>query len=254
MLTILLSISGKTAPRLVCDIHLYDPSHRPVTDRNLLSEVPPVVESGYHGPPDYISSKACHHKYMTKVNQNTLSTTPSKLFAICAKCRHHLQVTVSNSDTVGQPGQGITNHIHHLVYQSGQFGKDACEVTAKGQSVEVFHYECSYFTCSTRVSVSVASPLLSEYWVWILMDKGLQQARTEDAIAEYPDLLGVGQPPAIEVLTNLRTYISNALRNRQRSRPIPAVNKRFMTCFGAKGQPCRRILEFLEFTYKVCGP
>lgn len=252
-LTILDSILGKTTPRLVLDIHQYDPAHPPTSGRNLLSEVPPVFDSGYYGPLEYLSPNACSHQYVTKVNQNTVSTgAPSKLFAICAKCRCHLQITVTNSDTVGQHGQGLTNHIHHLVCKGGQFGKAGRTITAKEQTVEVFHYECSYFTCPTRVSVSVASPILSEYWLWMLTDDELQRTRTQDAISTFPDRLeGVGKPLAIEVLKNLRTYIVNALRN-QSSKPITAVNKRFMTCFGVKGLPCRKLLEFLEFTYKVC--
>lgn len=252
-LTILDSIPGKTTPRLVLDIHQYDPAHPPASGRNLLSEVPPVFDSGYHGPMEYISPKACSHQYVTKVNQNTVSTgAPSKLFAICTKCRRHLQVTVTNPDTVGQQYQGFTSHIHHLVCKGGQFGKAGQTVTTKEQIVEVFHYECSYFTCSTRVSVSVASPILSEYWVWMLTDNELQNTRTQDAISTFPDRLeGVGKPLAIEVLKNLRTYIVNALRH-QSSKPITAINKRFMTSFGVRGLPCRKLLEFLEFTYKVC--
>ncbi|GES61066.1 ubiquitin carboxyl-terminal hydrolase [Aspergillus terreus] len=58
---------------------------------------------------------------------------------------------------------------------------------------------------------------------------------------------GIGRPQPINVLLNLRTYISNALHNSQQSKSISAINKRFMSCFGVEGMPCKDLLEFLGF-------
>ncbi|KAL4892646.1 hypothetical protein BDV59DRAFT_193527 [Aspergillus ambiguus] len=61
---------------------------------------------------------------------------------------------------------------------------------------------------------------------------------------------GIGRPQPINVLLNLRTYINNALHNSQHSKSISAINKRFMSCFGVNGIPCKDLLEFLGFTMK----
>lgn len=129
----------------------------------------------------------------------------------------------------------------------------APEVTFKGQRVETFQYECSYLACPTEVSVYVSSPTLNDGFVSLLTNDELIRKRTEDAVAAHPDRLeGVGKPLAIEVLKNLRTYIVNSLRDRPRSKSITAANKRFMSCFGNEGWPCKELLEFLEFKYEVC--
>ncbi|KAL4881379.1 hypothetical protein BJY04DRAFT_188782 [Aspergillus karnatakaensis] len=256
--------SGKTAPRLVQDLLIYDPTHPLNTGRNLLADVPPVYPENYQGPPIFISSSACRHEYVTKPNQTsrpqqgegrTSSGTPTKISAICTKCRYHLELKVGDSP-VGQPGQDPSDHIHHLVYYHGAHkgGQRQEELTPKGQAVETFHYECSYATCPYKVSVRVASPVLSEHMVGLLTDLALLHKRTDEAIAADPQRLeGVARPQPITVLTNLRIYIHHALNDNKLSKPISANNKRFMTSFGVDGKPCQDLLEFLGFTYKSNG-
>lgn len=253
---------GKTAPRLIQDLYDYDPAHPPGTLRNLLSQVPPVYPERYEGPLDHISPSACRHQYVTKANQSSLlqqgsgSSASVKVAAMCAKCRYHLQVLVSNLETVDQRSVLASGHIHHLVYMSGRQkgGAVADEVTSKGQLVETFHYECSYLTCSAAVSVRLVSPVLDPDWVRVLIDPVLLKARVDAALAAYPERFeGVVQPLPITVLENLRAYISNALHDPQRSKSISVANKRFMMCFGIDGEPCRELLEFLEFRSKVCS-
>ncbi|KAL4921635.1 hypothetical protein BDW62DRAFT_197772 [Aspergillus aurantiobrunneus] len=256
--------SGKTAPRLVQDILDYDPANPPRTGRNLLSDVPPIYPEGYQGPPHFISPSACRHNYATKPNQSVqpsqggdgaYSGTPTKISAICLKCRYHLQLRVG-TNPVGQASQGLSDHIHHLIYYHGRHkgGPEKEEVTTKGQVVETFHYKCSYPACAFRVTIRVASPLLSDEMVQLLIDPVLLQKRTDDALAADPERLeGVARPQPITVLMNLRTYVDNALRNSQQSKSISAVNKRFMTSFGVDGKPCQSLLEFLGFTFKNTG-
>ena len=100
--------------------------------------------------------------------------------------------------------------------------------------------------------VSVASPILNDKLVHLLTDPDLIRQRTEEATAAHRERLeGMAQPLPIDVLTNLRIYILNALQESERSKPISAVNKRFMGSFGIEGQPCKDLLEFLEFSYNV---
>ncbi|KAJ9197928.1 hypothetical protein DTO164E3_5484 [Paecilomyces variotii] len=250
--------AGKTAPRLAADINLYDPQNPPSSGRNLLSQVPPVFPGGYNGIQQWISPAACQHIYTTKTNQTILppqtqrrgAGTTYRVAAVCSKCRYHLQLVVTYTKDVGQISQNQADHIHHFVYKSGRQagGQSTEEITPKGQHVETFHYECSYLTCSAVASLRIASPLLGPQWVQLLTDPELLKNRADEAINAHPDRLeGVGHPLPINVLENLRTYISNALHDRQRSKSISAVNKRFMVCFGVEGIPCQDLLRFLEF-------
>lgn len=173
---------------------------------------------------------------------------------MCTKCRTHLHVVVNYAGAIGQSGQNLSGHIHHFIYMSGRQrgGVSPVEVTPKGQVAESFHYECSYLSCSAAASIRVLSPILTEDWVRVLTDVGLLAERTDAAIAAYPERMeGIARPPPISVLANLRIYIINAIRDIQRSKSISAVNKRFMACFGVEGRPCRELLEFLGFTFKV---
>jgi ubiquitin carboxyl-terminal hydrolase 25/28 len=145
--------------------------------------------------------------------------------------------------------------VHHLLYKSGKYSGGAApeEFNSKGQTIEIFHYECSYLTCSVAVSVRLASPVLKDDGVRLLIDTDLLRERADEAIAAHPDRLeGVAQPQPINVLLNLRAYLGNALHDSQQSKSISAVNKRFMTCFGVEGKPCKDLLEFLGFSFKVC--
>ncbi|KAL4808447.1 hypothetical protein BDV18DRAFT_135027 [Aspergillus unguis] len=253
--------SGKTAPRLVRDLVDYDPAHPPGTGRNVLSEVPPVYPQHYDGPPHFISPSACRHNYVSKSHQSirpsqgedrASSATPTKISAICLKCRYHLELRVS-TNLVEQASHSFSDHIHHLVYYYGKQkgGQLKEETSPKGQVVETFHFECSYSACAYTVAIRVISPLLSDDMVRLLTDATILQKRTDEALAADPERLeGVARPQPITVLTNLRTYIDNALRNSQQSKSISAVNKRFMTSFGVDGRPCQDLFEFLGFTFK----
>lgn len=255
--------TGKTAPRLAQDIHDYDPSYPPSTGRNLLCDVPPVYHEHYDGPKDFISPDACRHNYVRKDMQSFLpqpeqrrSGTSSKLAAVCTKCRTHLQMVVNYAGGLGQTSQNLSGHVHHFIYKSGKQrdGVLPVDITPKGQTVESFQYECSYLSCAATASIRVLSPVLTDDLVRLLIDTDVLAQRADEAIAAHAERMeGIARPLPINVLTNLRIYISNALKDPQRSKSISAVNKRFMACFGVEGRPCAELLEFLGFTFKVRG-
>lgn len=243
------------------DIHDYDPVHPPGSGRNLLSEVPPVFPDHYIGPSEFISPSACRHTYVIKSKQSFLpkpeqrssSGNPTKVSAICSKCRYHLQLVVTSTPGIGS--QSLPGHIHHLVYKSGRQrgGASAEEITPKGQVAETFHYDCSYLTCPAAVSVRIVSPVLHPEWVQLLTDPELLLQRADEAIQTHPERLeGIARPQPINVLENLHAYISNAFNPSQQNKSISAINKRFITCFGVEGKPCKDLLEFLGFSVKVC--
>lgn len=222
-----------------------------------------MFSEDYNGPLNFISPDACRHHYVTKKDQSALSQleqgwstgASSKVSAMCTKCRYHLQVVLSYANGPNQHDGNLPGHIHHLIYKSGRPSGGEDEVTSKGQKAETFHYQCSFLTCSATVSIRVVSPILNPDFVHILTDPDRLRERADEAIAAHPERLeGVARPQPINVLENLRTYVSNALYNSPRSKAISAVNKRFMVCFGIAGEPCKDLLQFLEFRAKVCVP
>ncbi|KAJ5679680.1 hypothetical protein N7462_007924 [Penicillium macrosclerotiorum] len=100
------------------------------------------------------------------------------------------------------------------------------------------------------VSLRILSPLLNPQLLEICTDPNLIRERAEAAIADQPERLeGMAIPMPINVLDNLRLYLTNALHHPGRSKAIAATNKRFMVSFGMEGEPCKDALEFLGFTY-----
>jgi ubiquitin carboxyl-terminal hydrolase 25/28 len=172
---------------------------------------------------------------------------------MCSKCRCHLQVVVNYTSNMQMFNQTLKGeHTHHLVYKSGRQknGLSMPEVTNRGQVAETFHYQCSYTSCAAMVSLRILSPVLGPEYIHLMTDRELLRERAEQAIATYRDTMeGMGSPEPINVLEILRLYITNALRNHQRSKPIAPGNKRFMHSFGAEGAACKDLLEYLEFVY-----
>ncbi|KAJ5640591.1 hypothetical protein N7528_000216 [Penicillium herquei] len=238
--------AGKTAPRLAEDIQLYDSASLTSTDRNLLSQAPPVFQEKYKGPLQYISSEACRHNYVIKQDQTHLVKSEKArrggMSKVVANYANHA------SASMNEP----RDHIHHLVYKSGRQKNSGTneEIMQTGQSAETFHYQCSHPSCSTTVSLRILSPILTPVHYVQLTNLDLLRNRAGAAFAAQPERLeGVPFPSPITVLDNLRLYLNNALHYPDRSKTITSNNKRFMVSFGVGGEPCRELLDFLGFEY-----
>ncbi|KKZ64949.1 hypothetical protein EMCG_09145 [[Emmonsia] crescens] len=244
------SLLGKTTPRFIQDAIYYDPANPPNSSFNLLTEFPPP----FHDSDDYpelISPRACPHHYITKNNQTELPPksfqaglrTQYKVSAVCLICRYHLEIKIAHTTESSH----CPSQLHHIVYSHSD-RQDLNPFREKGQRSETHYFRCSYSTCSAVISLNLLSPVLTPQWVDLLTNTQLLKARTDEALEAYPERLeGHSRPFPITVLTNLRTYIENALHDSQRSKSISMSNKRFVVCFGVDGQPCRELLEFLEF-------
>lgn len=104
------------------------------------------------------------------------------------------------------------------------------------------------------VSLRILSPLINPQFEFILTDPETIRRRAEEAIAADPERFeGVAKPLPINVLENLRLYLSNSLHANKFSKAINGNNKRFMISFGVEGKPCQQLLEFLGFTYREVG-
>ncbi|PGH26550.1 hypothetical protein AJ80_01679 [Polytolypa hystricis UAMH7299] len=241
---------GKTTPRFIQDVLSYDPVNLPRSGFNILTHIPPVYND-QEPYPELISSQCCPHVYITKPNQTKLLPddrqipgVPYKVSSVCTICRLHLELGIT------YPRSNIPRHthIHHLVPLPSN-SKESNPFEAKGQGLETYRFRCSYSTCAVQVSVKFLSPLITPKWVKLLTDPELVQQRAEEVIKTSPERYeGLGLPLPIAVLNNLRTYIEHSLQDKQRTRSIAFANKRFNLCFGLQGEPCKELLEFLEFT------
>ncbi|KAJ5232089.1 Peptidase C19 ubiquitin carboxyl-terminal hydrolase 2 [Penicillium chermesinum] len=253
--------AGKTAPRLIEDIQLYDPANPPGTSINLLASVPPVYPDKYDGPMDYISVDACYHNYVIKTNQSQLDQgklSGSRVSAVCSKCRHHLQVVVNYTSSACSVDP---MHIHHFVYTSGR-QKGAWtteEVLETGQTAETFHYTCSHPACHVTASLRLTSALFGSKFTELLTNPSLIKQRAAEALAAVPERprvddplpISVTNPLPINVLDNLRLYLTNAVKDPERSKKaIKGGNKRFISSFGFNGDPCKELFFFLGFEYR----
>lgn len=243
--------AGKTPPRFIQDLVCYDPALTPRSNFNLLTGILPLFtnEDSY---PEIVSPNHCTHYYVTKSNQTRVPSENSKhgpgkayrVSSVCAKCRCHLELTITYKDSVPETG-----HIHHLVPTPGEFENP---FRSKGQQQEAYQFYCSDSQCSAHVTLKLRSPLFKPEWINLLTDEKLLAERMEEALKVSPDRLeGVSRPLPVTVLSSLKTYIDIALQDEQRSRTIAPGNKRFTTCFGVKGKPCKSLLEFIGFTSKV---
>lgn len=169
--------------------------------------------------------------------------------AVCLICRYHLEIKITHTTEASH----CPSQLHHIVYSHSDNRQDSNPFRQKGQRLEAHYFRCSYPTCAAAISLKLLSPILTPHWVDLLTNTELLKVRTDAAMEAYPERLeGHSRPLPITVLTNLRTYIENALHDSQRSKSISKSNKRFVVCFGVDGQPCHELLEFLEFQPRVC--
>lgn len=249
---------GKTAPRFIQDLLAYDPANPPRSHFNLLAGILPVFHE-FSSFPQVVSHRSCDHRYIVKPDHTSLPpeedvalapSTVCRVSSVCLNCRRHLELGLSYRNHK----KGGRGHLHHLVYspQLSEVENPRNPFGAKGQKLEFYYFECSYPSCSAIVMAKFLSPLFTPHFVNLLTDEDLLKRRTTEALEAEPERLeGLGRPMPIAVLSNLLTYIDNSLHHPEKNKAIASNNKRFMTCFGVGGKPCRELLEFLEFKPNV---
>ena len=249
---------GKTAPLFVRDLLAYDPPNPPRSHFNVLTDAVPIFHD-FSSFPQLLSRRSCGHRYIIKPDHTSLPpqedvalppSTVCRVSAVCLLCRYHLELGLSYKNHK----KGDSGHLHHLVYSPhlANVENPRNPFGSKGQELESYYFECSYSTCSAIVMAKFLSPLFRPHFVDILTDDEMLKKRATEALEAEPERLeGLGRPLPITVLSNLRTYIENSLHHPEKNKAITSNNKRFMTCFGVGGRPCRELLEFLEFKPNV---
>ncbi|KAI4274420.1 MAG: hypothetical protein LQ337_003955 [Flavoplaca oasis] len=139
--------------------------------------------------------------------------------------------------------------LHHFVYRAEESDpRIKSAVSAKidpyADWEELLSFQCSTIECSAKLRMQMRSPHLRPEWIDLLTNKDLIKLRAKKAMSEDPARFeGHAVPLPSEVLSNLRTYILNALREVDR-RTISAHNKRWLLCLG---DACAELLRYIGF-------
>jgi ubiquitin carboxyl-terminal hydrolase 25/28 len=252
---------GKTAPRLIQDLLSYDPRRAVLFGQNILTDPAPQ----YHQDvmlPTLVAKGSCRHKYMTKLDQSQLPApdrkperaTSYKVASFCHECRCHLLLIVDFKTGSGeQPCPNSQYPLHHFIHHPQSSSRQESSVNGrKGDRwVDQQRFECSSPDCPAVLTIRICAPRITAEWETLLTDEKLVKERAEAVMKLAPDRFeGIAPPLPINVLLNLRSYLNNALRNPE-VKKIASLNKKFVTCFGDFGQPCRDLLEYLGFEYDV---
>ena len=207
---------------------------------------------------------SCRHGWVIKDEQCFLPkswwnrrepTTKYVVAAYCTVCRSHLELSidlqVEAHESASCPNQ--TRPLHHFVHLpevSTQISKapNGSYSRVGPNWVDVQRFQCSSPPCSAQLSVQIKPCRLIPEWVDLLTATQLIRVRAEKAISEEPERFeGIAVPSPTEILSNLCTYISNAMHNDDR-RKILGNNKKWRLCLG---EPCADLLQYLGFTRDV---
>ncbi|KAJ6171755.1 Peptidase C19 ubiquitin carboxyl-terminal hydrolase 2 [Penicillium chermesinum] len=83
------------------------------------------------------------------------------------------------------------------------------------------------------------------------LDQGKLSGCSRTPRVDDPLPISVTNPLPINVLDNLRLYLTNAVKDPERSKKaIKGGNKRFISSFGFNGDPCKELFFFLGFEYR----
>ncbi|KAI4097115.1 MAG: hypothetical protein LQ344_000524 [Seirophora lacunosa] len=247
---------GKTAPLLLDDLSSYDPRRPTAALFNHLVSLPRQHENG--GVPSIPWYRAqCKHKWAIKDSQCNLPliigrpdpNVVSTVAAFCEHCRCHLDLSVDfrGGGTDFCPSEA--SPLHHFRYQPELSRlRYKPENGSKSDNLQDWEdltwFQCSSIDCSAKLKIRIRSPRLRPEWVNLLTDQSLIKSRSESAISDDPARFeGIAVPQPCDVLSNLRTYIMNALKDPS-PRNIQANNKRWLLCLG---DPCSELLEYIGF-------
>lgn len=253
---------GKTAPRLLQDFRLYDPSRLPSSGYNVLVDLPDQYEA-HKAPPLMVSDNSCKHAWALKYNQSRLPEPNRKpnlqttytISAYCTECRSHLELGMDfrggGSHMLPCPNEEWPLHHFTHMKQPPQRRPTSANTTRIGsmdESVDCQRFQCTSPRCSARLTIRICPPRLTPEWVNLLSDPNTIRTRAEKAVAENLDRLeGHNIPLPVDVMASLCQYIDNAM-NKEEIRMIQGNNKKFLLYFG---EPCAELLQFLGFQRQV---
>lgn len=213
--------------------------------------------------PLQVARNSCRHVWALKDDQSSPAirdqqpdlSTVYIVAAYCTECLSHLELRLDfreeRYDLYPCPNKEWP--LHHFVYkpeksQPRQTAKSASISGHDSDWIDIQRFECSSPRCNAKLSIQVKPPRLIPEWVSLLTDKTLIDQRAAKAMAEEPERFeGHSNPQPLEVLSNLRQYISHAL-TKEAGRTILGNNKKWLLCLG---ESCSELLQYLCFTREV---
>ncbi|KAL6721170.1 ubiquitin-specific protease ubp2 [Lecanora helva] len=254
---------GKTAPRLLQDLLLYDPRKLPPSGFNILTDIPVYNEEqgAQIPPPPRIGKGNCRHQWSLKPNQcklgddnyRTDDQTVRVLAAYCAICRSHLEMQLDFRGNGRQvkPCPADERPLHHFVYRPelsspGYPVRTSVEFGDGSAWSDCRRFRCISLECGAELCIHFKPPRLTKDWVDLLTDRSIIKKRAEEAISDDPARFeGFAVPPPLDVLLHSKHYITNPLFNPGKSKKIQGHNKRFLLNVG---EQCAGLLEYFGFT------
>ena len=246
---------GKTPPRLLQDLNVYNPDQLPTNGYNVLVELAFPFDEREKKPPKTTVKGSCKHQWALKPNACTSQVIDesepalSVVGAFCTECRRHLSLEL---DSRGE-GPGVKpcptpeNPLHHFCHNS----KRSEGFQRPDGNLESWEdtrlFQCSAQACSTRLTVRMRSPRLKKSFTDLLLDRKLIEERARKAMASDPERFeGHAVPPPLTVMSNLRAYLSNAMKGDVKH--IQKTNKKWLLSLG---EPCIELLSYLQFSLDV---
>lgn len=257
-------LSGKTAPRLLQDLKIYDPRKQTSSGFNILSQIP-FYDGDQDSSPQPVGKGSCKHQWSMKRNQCILRenrvkpdyTTLWTIAAYCAVCRSHLELSLDftgiESDFVPCPTHD--RPLHHFLHkpefsQSRLQPVKSCSQSGVGFTwVDYQAFECSAYNCPAQLTICFKPPRLIPEWVSQLTDQVIIKHRAEKVIAGDPKRFeGHSIPQPIDVLKTMQGYLDNAMYIHEQGKKIIKTNKKWMLNLG---DSCADVLEYIGFTREV---
>lgn len=252
--------SGKTAPRLIKDLLDYDARRSRRQGENVLIDPQPIYREDGKLLPLRTLPNDCPHQFRRKDFQSFLpavderpSTTSKYISAsYCNRCLWYFDVI---ADFTRRPGRdspcelGTSFPLHHFQYirtkTRAEFDKE--KNNEKYDNFKEMHtFACSNPACPVVVDIRISPPRLNRDQLKLLWDTTQVNKRGQKAMKEQPERYQDSRPLSpIEVLSVLRTYLSDALnKNPAEKKRIAVRNKKFLLAFSDE---CDEIFQYLEF-------
>ena len=172
---------------------------------------------------------------------------------MCCRCRVHLTVDINYTiQWRSNPCPNALHPLHHFIRSNWreQLESSKWEQEYPGRPSDISVFDCSSETCSASVTVRYTPPEIEDDKIEILVNKDKLRERTQAAFRDHSgNTQGMKQPLPIDVLRDLRVYVSNAWDKDPGHRFIKLSNKRFVVRFGPNGEPCKDVLEYLGFRF-----
>ena len=213
-------------------------------------------------PPSQSGKYSCKHQWRLDEERTSipeeggLPALGSDAFVVahCHNCRAHLTVILSYKGNPEnhefKPCPSKDAPLHHFVYAPTKSAplpphSNGAE-PVKDADLQLFR--CSSQTCGAKLYVSYTPARLLQRWVDQLTDRKAIADRHSRISRDAPSRFeGIGPPSAMDVLSNLREYLVNALAD-SKQRVVRSANKRFMLSFGDAPDD---LFEYLGFERDV---